>query len=95
MGKTITKGTCGRKSHILREKGIIMIVTEEIFSNAVEELLLEDENIDPIEAVLTVCSKMNLYPELTANLINPQIKEKLRSEFIRINYLPKENHAIV
>jgi hypothetical protein len=72
-----------------------MIVTQEIFSNAVEDILLKDENTDPIEAVLTVCKEMNLDPEMTTNLINSQVKEKLRKEFIRINYLPNENHIIV
>jgi hypothetical protein len=72
-----------------------MIVTQEMFSEAVEEVLLKDENMNPIDAVLKVCKEMNLDPEMTANLVNPQIKEKLRREFIRINYLPNENHSIV
>tara|TARA_B100000965_G_C18983944_1_gene495211 strand:+ start:82 stop:327 length:246 start_codon:yes stop_codon:yes gene_type:complete len=44
-----------------------------------------------MDAILDVCEKNNIEPEDVRKFISPIIKDKLESEAMQLNYLPKTN----
>ncbi len=48
-----------------------------------------------IDTVLEACEEFNVDPELVEPLINRSLKEKMRNEYVDLNYLKNENTIIV
>lgn len=55
------------------------------------ESLVKYEGMDYREAIIYICEKRNIEPEDIAKLITGSLKEKLKAEAERHNYLPKSN----
>ena len=48
-----------------------------------------------IESVLTACDEYNIDPIMIDPLINRSLKEKLKVEYISLNFIKQENNVIV
>jgi len=60
---------------------------EEVFSKEVEKYVLKNGG-DYIDAVLEVCEKYNMEPQLAAKFLSQPIIEKLHVEGQKTNILP-------
>lgn len=54
------------------------------------EKLVKDNKTGYMDAVLHYCKENYLEPEDIANLINPNLKDKIALEMRELNYLPKQ-----
>ena len=73
-----------------------MIITKKDFCMHVEEEYAEPENTTSlIDTVLSACIQFNVDPEMVEPLINRSLKEKMKIEFIGLNYLKAETTVIV
>lgn len=71
-----------------------MIVNKKDFCQYVEELHASNMQ-GMIDNVIAACEEYNIDPELVEPLINRSIREKLEVEFISLNYLKAQNHAVI
>ena len=70
-----------------------MIVTKDEFCYTAEETFASTE-MNMIDSVLSTCEKFNVDPELVEPLINRSIKEKMKLDYIELNYMKYENNII-
>jgi len=71
-----------------------MIITRKSFSQRVEDILIESD-LNAIDAVLEACNEFNVDPDMTSDLINEQLREKLKKAFTDLHYLKRDTHTIV
>jgi len=71
-----------------------MIITQKDFSEFIENEFAFN-NMTIIETVLYACEKFSIDPNMVEPLINRSVKEKMKQEFIELNFLKKENNEIV
>ena len=69
------------------ELGLVFSTANE-FSLHIEEMHIK-QNISYVEAVLKYCEENMLEPADIANLINPNLKDKIGLEMQEMNFLPK------
>ena len=55
------------------------------------ENLASELNVSVLDAILFYCEENYLDPDDVSNLINTSLKNKLESNFINLNYLPKQS----
>ena len=71
-----------------------MIVTKQDFCLFIEDGFATNE-MSMIDNVLHACDKFNVDPEMVGPLINRSIREKIKREYVKLNYLKEENNIIV
>jgi hypothetical protein len=71
-----------------------MIITKKDFCLYVEEQFASND-MSMIDNVLIACDKYSVDPELAESLINRSVKEKMRNEYVTLNYLKPESTVIV
>jgi chorismate mutase len=71
-----------------------MIVTQRDFCMFVEDRYANNE-MSMIDNVLYACEKFNVDPEMIEPLINRSVKEKIKREYVKLNYLKETNHVII
>ena len=71
-----------------------MIITKKDFCLHVEEQFATN-NMSMIDNVLIACDEYSVDPELAEPLINRSVREKMRNEYVKLNYLKSENTVIV
>lgn len=63
------------------------------FTQIIEQKVRE-LNLSYIEAVVETCKSTSIEPEDVKKFISPLIKEKIETEAMNLNYLPKQNQLI-
>ena len=71
-----------------------MIITKKDFCNHVEKEYADNENTTIIDTILEACVKFNIDPEMIEPLVNRSLKDKMKVEFIDLNYLKSENTIV-
>jgi hypothetical protein len=71
-----------------------MIVTQRDFCMFVEDRYANNK-MSMIDNVLYACEKFNVDPEMIEPLINRSVKEKIKREYVKLNYLKETNHVII
>jgi hypothetical protein len=71
-----------------------MIVTQKDFCLFIEKNYAKGE-LSIIDSVLHACGRFNVDPAMIEPLINRSVKEKIKREYIKLNYLKEENNVIV
>tara|TARA_Y100000593_G_C4188142_1_gene275451 strand:+ start:185 stop:403 length:219 start_codon:yes stop_codon:yes gene_type:complete len=66
----------------------MLTIKSEEFSLEVEELVSKTQD-GYLDAILEVCLKHGMEPEFAASLLSKSIIEKLHSEGVNLNILPK------
>ena len=70
-----------------------MIVDKTICEEIEEEYAYNEKTM--LDVVIDICERHNIDLELCKPLINRSIKEKLRLDFVKLNYLKENNNIIV
>jgi hypothetical protein len=86
----ISKTRMGRPA----TKNNIMIIQKKDFCLYVEDSYLNN-NLSLIDTVLEACDYFNIEYDLVKVFINRQLKEKLRIEFEKLNYLKSDNINVI
>jgi hypothetical protein len=63
------------------------------FAQEIEKLVQDDKNLTYIDAILYFCEKNSLDLESVPKLISKPLKEKIRGEAIKLNYLKRSSRA--
>jgi hypothetical protein len=70
-----------------------MVITPKDFIDFVEETFATTD-LNMIDSVLLACSTFNVDPEMVEPFINRSIKEKIRVDYVKLNYLKETNNII-
>lgn len=65
------------------------LLTKEQFSLIIEDIV-QTKNVSFMEAVILYCEENMIEIEVAAKLLNNNVKEKVKSEAIDLNFLPKQ-----
>ena len=68
-------------------------MTQAKFSKDIETLVLEEPELNYIDAIVHYCESNEIDVEKVSKLISKPLKEKLRYEAIRLNFLKKTTKA--
>jgi len=71
-----------------------MIITKKDFCNHVETNFATN-TMTMIDTMLDACEEFNLDPDMVESLVNRSLKEKMKIEFINLNYLKQESAVIL
>lgn len=71
-----------------------MIITKKDFCNYVEKHYADNTNTTMIDTILEACIQFNVDPEMVEPLVNRSLKDKMKVEFIELNYLKSENTIV-
>lgn len=71
-----------------------MIITKREFCAHVEEEY-SNNKYTMIDTVIGACDQFNVDPDLIEPLINRSVKEKMKIEYISLNYIKAESNVIV
>ena len=71
-----------------------MIIDKKNFCIYIEDQYVTNKKT-MIDTVLDACAEFNVDPSMANNLINRSVREKLKKEFISLNYLKAESTVIV
>ena len=63
------------------------------FAKEIEKIVQDDKNLTYIDAIIYFCEKNNLDLESVPKLISKPLKEKIRGEAIKLNYLKRSSRA--
>lgn len=69
---------------------MVKVNTSQSFSLDIEKIV-QEKNIEYMEAVVLYCSENDMEIETAAKLLNTKIREQLEVEYASLNYLPKAN----
>lgn len=64
------------------------------FSLYIERFVLNSKNINHVDAVLKYCQENQIDEEDIKHLINKSLLNKLRNDFIEMNYIQKTTNSI-
>ena len=70
-----------------------MIINKKEFCIHIEEEF-STNNMSLIDNVLTACNEFNVDPDMVEPLINRSIKEKIKEEYIELNYLKADTNTL-
>lgn len=68
-------------------------MTQAKFSKDIETMVLEEPELNYIDAIVHYCESNEIDVEKVSKLISKPLKEKLRYEAIRLNFLKKTTKA--
>jgi len=68
-------------------------MTQAKFSKDIEELVLEEPDLNYIDAVVHYCEENEIDIEKVSKLISKPLKEKLKYEAIQLNFLKRTTKA--
>ena len=71
-----------------------MIITKKDFCNHVEKEYANNTNATMIDTILEACTQFNVDPEMVEPLVNRSLKDKMKVEFIELNYMKSENTIV-
>jgi len=77
------------KKNLLEDK----FMTSAKFSQEVEKIAVTNEDMTYIDSVLHLCEKNEIEVESVPKLISKPLKEKLKYEAQRLNYMKKTSRA--
>ena len=77
------------KKHLLEDK----FMTSAKFSQEVEKIAVTNHDMNYIDAVLHLCDQNEIEVESVPKLISKPLKEKLKYEAQRLNYMKKTSRA--
>jgi Holliday junction resolvasome RuvABC ATP-dependent DNA helicase subunit len=63
------------------------------FAQEIENLVLDNSEMNYIDAILHFCEKNNIEVESVSKLISKPLKEKIKSNAIDLNFLKKTSRA--
>ena len=63
------------------------------FAEAIESLVLDNKDMNYIDAIVHFCEQNNLDVESIPKLISKPLKEKLKCEAMELNLLKRTSHA--
>tara|TARA_B100000508_G_scaffold104152_1_gene82462 strand:- start:150 stop:419 length:270 start_codon:yes stop_codon:yes gene_type:complete len=63
------------------------------FTEAIENIALENKGMSYVDAIVHFCEKNNLDVESVPKLITKPLKEKLKCEAMELNLLKRTSHA--
>ena len=63
------------------------------FTEAIENIALENKGMSYVDAIVHFCEKNNLDVESVPKLITKPLKEKLKGEAMELNLLKRTSHA--
>ena len=63
------------------------------FTEAIENIALENKDMNYVDAIVHFCEKNNLDVESVPKLITKPLKEKLKGEAMELNLLKRTSHA--
>ena len=63
------------------------------FTEAIENIALENKDMNYVDAIVHFCEKNNLDVESVPKLITKPLKEKLKCEAMELNLLKRTSHA--
>lgn len=63
------------------------------FTQIIEKEVREN-NLNYIDATVRACEITNIDPEDVKKFISPNIKEKIQTEAMNLNFLPRQNQLI-
>ena len=63
------------------------------FTEAIENIALENKGMSYVDAIVHFCEKNNLAVESVPKLITKPLKEKLKCEAMELNLLKRTSHA--
>ena len=67
---------------------VVQIIDPVSFCNEVCQTVL-DTRLNYIDAILHICEKRSIEPEMGASLINPALREAIRVDAVRLNKIKK------
>jgi ribosomal silencing factor RsfS len=76
----------------LREELSRKFLTAEKFAQEIESIVLK-EKINYIDAIVLFCDNNNIEVESVSKLVTKPLKEKLKWDAIRLNYIKKTSKA--
>lgn len=71
-----------------------MIITKKDFCHHVEKEYADNKGVTMIDTILEACIQFNVDPEMVEPLVNRSLKDKMKVEFIELNYLKSENTIV-
>lgn len=64
-----------------------MFKTPNEFSIHIEKMVLEDKNLNHVDAIIKYCEQNQIEVEDVKSLVNKSLKAKLKKDYIEMNYL--------
>ena len=71
-----------------------LMLTKQKFSKMVENVILKDNSISYMDAILLVCEKNDIEIEDARKFISNAIKSKIESEATKLNMMQEKNRSV-